>query len=79
MAENDDKDFMIVRQDWTGLPYGSRYCVNGAKKFCAEHGYPYNLFLRHGVPYSRVKHIKHPFLDKVIENARARIARDGEM
>lgn len=78
MAENEEEDFTILRQDWTSLPVGSRYCVWGAKKFCAQHGYPYRVFLREGVKYSRVKHIKHPLLNNVIENARKRIAAKTE-
>lgn len=71
MAESDD--FTVTIQDWVDCnTAGNSYCVPGVKALCAAHGINFKQFLKDGVHYSRISHIKNPMLQKVVAQARKR-------
>ena len=71
MAESDE-DFLVTVADWRKIRGGSHYCVAGVRLFCGTHGFSFNDFIRNGVSYSRISHIKNAMLDEVIAVARER-------
>lgn len=71
MVENSD-DFLVTKADWTSIESGERYCAAGVRALCAAHGVNYQEFIKNGVPYSRIKHIRNAMLDNVIAAARKR-------
>lgn len=52
----------------------SGYCRPGLERWASTHGFSLKLFLKNGIPVSRLEGINDPFLEKVIETARARAA-----
>lgn len=57
---------------------GRGYCRPGLERWACEHGYSLKLFLKNGIPFSRLKDIDDPFLEKVVEAARARVAAERQ-
>lgn len=69
-------DLVILPRDLKMVRKGqsSGYCRPGLERWASTHGFSLKLFLKNGIPVSRLEGINDPFLEKVIETAKARVA-----
>jgi len=74
------EDLIILPRDLKMVRKGTNtgYCRPGLERWAAQHGYSLKLFLKNGIPLSKLTGIEDPFLEKVIETARAREAAEGD-
>lgn len=70
------EDLIILARDLKLVRKGTNtgYCRPGLERWATEQGYSLKLFLKNGIPLSRLEGIEDPFLQKVVEAARARVA-----
>jgi len=56
---------------------GQGYCRPGLERWASAHGFSLKVFMREGILLSKLEGINDPFLPKIVEEARKRVAREG--
>lgn len=74
-----DEELVILPIDLRNVRkgVGKGYCRPGLERWASQHGYSLKLFLKNGIPLSKLEGVRDPFLDKVVETARERVAAEG--